>query len=51
MKATDGVTNRSFLKKLGRRIARTWGPPRKGLKKTANKGVRSTKRSDYDEEV
>lgn len=34
------VGNRSVLKKLGRRIAQTWGRPRKGNKRVANKGSR-----------
>jgi hypothetical protein len=31
---------RNFLKKHGRRMAGTWGRPRKGNKRVANKAVR-----------
>ena len=34
------INNKNFLKKLGRRIAGSWGPPRKSLKRKANKGIR-----------
>jgi hypothetical protein len=43
------IGNSGFLRKLGRRIAKSYGPPRtKYGKRQGNKGIRKTDTGDLD---